>query len=126
MPDKPWTCPFCGRNTIIREADELSVRREFSHPLSRGATYRFVAEWKFCPNPQCENFTLQAALASLQLSGTTLITKEVLGRWALVPSSAAKVFPSFIPATILSDYEEACLIVSLSPKASATLSRNDS
>jgi hypothetical protein len=42
------------------------------------------------------------------------------GGWV---SSAAKPFPSYIPSPILADYSEACLIVSLSPKASATLAR---
>ena len=32
-------------------------------------------------------------------------------------------FPDYIPQAIRSDYEEACSIVNLSPKASATLSR---
>ncbi|CAM4308137.1 DUF4145 domain-containing protein [Erysipelothrix inopinata] len=39
------------------------------------------------------------------------------------PRSAALQLPDFIPSTIKNDYEEACLIVDLSPKASATLSR---
>ena len=39
------------------------------------------------------------------------------------PSSHALQFPSFIPKAIIVDYEEACLIRDLSPKASATLSR---
>jgi hypothetical protein len=34
-----------------------------------------------------------------------------------------KVLPGYIPAPILADYKEACLIADLSPKASATLSR---
>ena len=34
-----------------------------------------------------------------------------------------KQFPSYIPKAIRQDYEEACAIVTLSPKASATLSR---
>jgi len=41
----------------------------------------------------------------------------------LVPSSSAKVFPDYIPSPIRSDYGEACAIVDLSPKASATLAR---
>ncbi len=41
----------------------------------------------------------------------------------LRPQSTARPFPDYIPKAILSDYEEACSIVSLSPKASATLSR---
>lgn len=39
------------------------------------------------------------------------------------PNSLAKVYPEYIPASIRQDYEEAYSILSLSPKASATLSR---
>lgn len=39
------------------------------------------------------------------------------------PRSLAKQFPDYIPLAIRQDYEEACAIVQLSPKASATLSR---
>jgi hypothetical protein len=39
------------------------------------------------------------------------------------PRSFAKQFPDYIPEAIKADYEEACLIRDLSPKASATLSR---
>jgi hypothetical protein len=43
--------------------------------------------------------------------------------WALIPPSAAKHFPEYVPQVIRDDYQEACLIRDLSPKASATLSR---
>ncbi|MBV6787527.1 DUF4145 domain-containing protein [Xanthomonas campestris pv. uppalii] len=46
-----------------------------------------------------------------------------LGRWQLRPNSSAKVFPNYIPKPIREDYEEACLIRDLSPKAAATLAR---
>jgi hypothetical protein len=46
-----------------------------------------------------------------------------INNWSLIPQSEAKVFPGYIPKTIISDYNEACAIVRLSPKASATLSR---
>ena len=39
------------------------------------------------------------------------------------PNSNALQFPEYIPQSIREDYEEACSIVKLSPKASATLSR---
>ena len=39
------------------------------------------------------------------------------------PQSHAKQFPRYIPKPIIADYEEACLIQNLSPKASATLAR---
>jgi hypothetical protein len=47
-----------------------------------------------------------------------------LHRWNLIPPSSAKPFPDYIPKAILADYEEACLIRDLSPKASATLARH--
>ncbi|MGC2163093.1 MAG: DUF4145 domain-containing protein, partial [Silvibacterium sp.] len=43
--------------------------------------------------------------------------------WQLKPQSSARPIPEYVPVPIRQDYEEACLIVSLSPKASATLSR---
>lgn len=52
-------------------------------------------------------------------TGTELPQKTV----PLFPISTAKQFPDYIPQAIRSDYEEACSIVNLSPKASATLSR---
>ena len=44
--------------------------------------------------------------------------------WPLRPQSSAKAFPAaIIPQVLINDYEEACSIKNLSPKASATLSR---
>lgn len=47
----------------------------------------------------------------------------LLKKWNLLPNSFAKVFPNYIPKPLIVDYEEACSIVEMSPKASATLSR---
>ena len=41
----------------------------------------------------------------------------------ICPRSCSINFPEYIPSAIRSDYEEACSIVDLSPKASATLAR---
>lgn len=40
-----------------------------------------------------------------------------------MPASSATPFPDYVPLAIRQDYEEACAIRDLSPKASATLSR---
>lgn len=48
---------------------------------------------------------------------------RMLNVWRLVPPAGAKSFPAYIPAQIMADYTEACLIREASPKASATLSR---
>ena len=65
-----------------------------------------------CPN--CGKYTIQAkGLGAKVLDVDTLIH----------PKSFAKQFPDYVPEAIRNDYEEACAIVNLSPKASATLSR---
>jgi hypothetical protein len=51
---------------------------------------------------------------------SVLATKQ---KWQLIPESAAKQQPDFIPAVLINDYVEACRIRDLSPKASATLAR---
>lgn len=48
---------------------------------------------------------------------------KVQHRWQLVPAAEMKVLPDYVPEPIVADYKEASLIATLSPKASATLSR---
>jgi len=52
-----------------------------------------------------------------------MVVDDEIYSWSLVPQSCAKPWPDYIPKPIVSDYNEACLISKLSPKASATLSR---
>ena len=78
-----------------------------------------------CPNDECKEYTIEAKLYKVKerLNGGSEFIGQPLIRWQLRPQSKAKPFPSYIPQQILDDYQEACLIVDLSPKASATLSR---
>lgn len=66
-----------------------------------------------CPN--CHEYTIL-------ISGKGSKVSDIAQRF-IRPSSLAKKYPTYVPETIRQDYEEACAIVSLSPKASATLSR---
>lgn len=65
-----------------------------------------------CPN--CGQYTIIA-------NGLGKMVQDV--HVPIRPFSSAKQFPKYIPEAIRNDYEEACAIVNLSPKASATLSR---
>nr|WP_256379805.1 DUF4145 domain-containing protein [Chelativorans sp. ZYF759] len=51
------------------------------------------------------------------------VSGQALRVFPLLPRSRAKPQPSYIPASIRADYEEACLILRDSPKASATMAR---
>lgn len=122
MPDFNWDCPHCNRAVTISH-ERLSTDR---HTLTiknvegrRSLLSRFIV----CPNPQCGRFTLTATLhESAQGSPYENVGKKI-EHWNLVPASSAKIYPEYIPAAILQDYREACFIRTLSPKASATLSR---
>jgi hypothetical protein len=120
-----WTCPYCDRNATIREDDDFETDGiRFGIKTAEGfrhLTYTFVV----CPNPNCKKFTLVVSLQEINWDGAKRkwVIGEAIKNWNLVPPSQCKTFPSYIPQAILDDYNEACLIVSLSPKASATLSR---
>jgi hypothetical protein len=117
-----WTCPFCDRNATIAGDDMRAVIGNLSIKSVHG--YRKLrATFIVCPNPHCREFSLDVVLFALDISFGTEIQGEPTNQWRLIPSSTAKVFPSYVPQHILQNYEEACRIVDGSPKASATLSR---
>ena len=71
-----------------------------------------------CPNPDCREISAEAHF----INGTSKYRAEQI--WNLLPRSSSKIYSTnIVPEAILNDYEEACLIRDLSPKASATLAR---
>ena len=108
----------------MRKGDRYHISRDFVHPLTPDGGYAFSVSAAFCSNESCKKTTLVFDLfyTHRQSNGEYGIT-EFIREWSLLPESAAKPFPDYIPAPIIADYKEACLIASLSPKASATLSR---
>lgn len=120
--DYSWTCPYCRQlATITKEniSGDLHVFNQ-KNKLGQIGIHTFVT---VCPNSKCKEFTIKAALYKVDYRDGWKTTGEPLLNWNLKPQSEAKPFPDYIPAPILQDYEEACLIAGLSPKASATLSR---
>ena len=101
----------------------------FNH-VNKDGDLAIVTHVIVCPNPECREYAIRASLAKTEdetnySTGSTrkILTGRFLESWTIRPKSGAKPFPSFIPKPILGDYNEACLIVNDSPKASATLSR---
>ncbi|MBB6091906.1 hypothetical protein HNQ60_000752 [Povalibacter uvarum] len=77
-----------------------------------------------CPNQECRKVTLKAALYLWERQyNENRVQTPAQKHWDLVPSSDARPFPEYVPKAIRIDYEEACLIRALSPKAAATLAR---
>jgi hypothetical protein len=117
-----WTCPFCDRDTTITESDTTTGENSLVRKSAQGShslSYLRIV----CPNPKCQQFTLTVTLFEVEWIAGSWQRGKLLEKWQLVPPSNAKVFPGYVPKAIRGDYTEACLIVNLSPKASATLAR---
>jgi Domain of unknown function (DUF4145) len=120
-----WRCPFCSGHTTINSNDISRLNHLLEIDNSQGD---WVAESLFivCPNTKCKKFALSVTLKNLRISEDQLRRWEYYdfySKWDLIPESLAKTFPDYIPEVILTDYSEACLIQTKSPRASATLSR---
>ncbi len=128
MKDFPWTCPFCNRDTIITETNRqfTVVSYKKSSALSGEENYLDLECWfVVCPNTKCRQLSLAVDLHEKGYDSVkgAYTSRRRIDSWRLIPESAAKPFPDYIPKFIREDYKEACLIHDKSPKASATLSR---
>lgn len=118
-----WTCPYCDRDTTVQSENYQTSHFDLTIGNAEGVR-RFVSQLIVCPNPECTRFelTLEMYEAILYHSGM-VEARERIRTWSLIPPSLAKPLPDYVPQAIRDDYEEACLIRDLSPKASATLAR---
>ncbi len=118
-----WTCPYCNRDTTITNSN-FNEAIHFFNEDNKDGSLGLMTTVITCPNGQCKEYTIQTTLhAAYRDGGQNKVRPEVKQQWSLKPNSLAKQFPSYVPKVITDDYEEACIIKDLSPKASATLSR---
>ena len=92
--------------TFYAPANHYSLKEELGESCLELTFYK-------CPN--CHEYSILA-------KGTGSAVADI-GTINIRPLSFAMQFPDYVPLPIRQDYTEACAIVSLSPKASATLSR---
>lgn len=116
-----FQCPYCNHFMAI---DDSTV--SYRYPSFSSATgYNPLSDIGYQYNSSCIGITFYCC------PNCTKITVEAKGfgkdvkdiNMQIKPLSKAKQFPEYIPQAIRQDYEEACSIANLSPKASATLSR---
>jgi len=117
-----WTCPYCGQiatsNAVTAKSDKLIFTADTKYGNIQ--LHSLIA---LCPNEECKEIVIHSRLSTIENEDFNWVAKEELESWKLRPQAAVKVFPDYIPKAIIGDYKEAALICSLSPKASATLSR---
>jgi hypothetical protein len=122
-----WTCPHCNMLQAVTH-----LQREIKS-ASHGGDYhdqfdgrRFKVDTIKCANEECGKLTINV-VAGLQATWNESYSRydaeNALFSGQIYPSPSGKPQPNYIPQAIVSDYQEACLIKGLSPKASATLAR---
>lgn len=109
----PLKCPFCG--AVVPDIPDTfqSIDAQFvisNRYLDGGWGWRI--QCLRCP--ACEKISTFAVGIGSNVEGKTV---------HIFPESTAIQFPEYVPLAIREDYEEACSIVTKSPKASATLAR---
>ncbi|UCV07090.1 DUF4145 domain-containing protein [Dechloromonas denitrificans] len=120
--DYSWTCPYCRQVATIK-SDNVSADTHSFDQNNKHGHLGLRTNVTVCPNSKCREFTMTAALYKAEYNPNLRIVGKPLLNWSLKPQSSAKPFPDYIPLVIRQDYEEACLVCALSPKASATLAR---
>ncbi|MGD0786270.1 MAG: DUF4145 domain-containing protein [Sedimentisphaerales bacterium] len=117
-----WNCPFCNHHATITNENTGSEKYTFNFSNKYGSQTVKIHVVS-CPNPDCKEYTLAVTLHDYVQSGQYWEDLKAKKTWNLIPQALIKVFPNYVPDSIISDYKEACLIRDLSPKAAATLSR---
>lgn len=118
MNDDSFTCHYYGTTFPIMhgtmtKTDKLDFNLHAFHKIDAEVQPETV-EVYFYKCPKCDE-------VSIRILGVGSYFKNKI--FNIRPNSEAKQFPSYVPLKIRQDYEEACAIVDLSPKSSATLSR---
>ena len=103
-----FLCSFCNQIMTVNYTTKSTIPVHFVND-GRARNYLNVV-MHLCPN--CGEMTIFAC-ESDAFEGTVMIN----------PQSHFKIYPDYVPVAIRKDYEEACSIIDLSPKASATLAR---
>lgn len=123
MADVQWQCPHCNRFVMITEKRQSS-NTHFLYVATALGPLSVHSRFYVCPNPDCNMPTCDISINEWGYDKiNNPVSKKPIKEWRLIPEGVARPFPEYIPLAIRNDYKEACLIVNLSPKASATLAR---
>ncbi|WP_109396987.1 DUF4145 domain-containing protein [Proteus faecis] len=124
-----WTCPYCNQMSTKFSYTDYIINSTITNVNIRDLEHLDNVEigliTRHCPNPKCLKITVGYYLDRLDFFGGRIDTGDqgVIDTIRLRPSSEMKVFPDYVPSSIIDDYKESCLICELSPKSSATLAR---
>lgn len=111
-----YRCPFCGEIMSIHDRTKSTHRLAFDgygFTMASRIPHLEVTFYR-CPDEDCQ----QTSIFARGLYGF-INDSEV----PIYPQANFECYPEYVPLAIRNDYEEACKILNLSPKAAATLAR---
>lgn len=122
-----WTCPYCNHvQTVVPSQQshkivDIRIADQAEGPLA----CEILAIG--CANAECRKTTVKAGIgvctSNLPAIAANIRNDDYIYMGVLIPDGGNKILPEYIPKPIREDYREACKIIDLSPKASATLIR---
>jgi hypothetical protein len=120
-----WKCSYCGHAQVIDHRRHHEEDRDISVEGWNRGKPGYLVEAIVCANEDCRQLSLVFELFEFdgfERHGNRK-NARFFHQWGLLPASSAKPQPDYIPEPLRRDYEEACAIRDLSPKASATITR---
>ena len=117
-----WVCPFCNMSQVIGEQSKQEFRVAITLAGVRPSEPSLSATAYGCTNPECRYLSLSVAVHAITHEQGPARRRLLLTQ-PLLPKSRSKPQPDYIPLALREDYDEACSIRDLSPKAAATLVR---
>lgn len=122
-----WSCPYCDILQTLTTPRVATINGVFDQMEGVDGPLGISARSFVCSNPKCTRTSVNVAIVGYHKYGSSnyapLSDPPILISRQLKPEGSSKPFPEYIPKAIRDDYNEACLIRELSPKASATLAR---
>jgi Domain of unknown function (DUF4145) len=121
-----WTCPYCDRDQTVTAQRMDSSSSVMDVGTASEGRLALTGIYISCANPRCHRTTVEVAIRPTKWVGGTNkadFDQPALFERRIKPDGSARPQHECIPKALMLDYEEACLIRDLSPKASATLVR---
>lgn len=126
MADFNWTCPHCSRDQVVGASKVAFATHHIGIEGTADGSLSYGVQAIGCANKNCKKLSVEFGLWRDKYSsgaGYVVDQSPPLLYLHVIPRGSAKPQPDYIPAPIIEDYQEACLITQDSPKAAATLAR---